>query len=72
MESLNQWVLVTILLWPLLTSVLALVFGSSDKVVKWGSDRCQPTASGLERLSALRLRSQPGYREQFYGQPALD
>ncbi len=37
MESMHQWVLVTILLWPLLTSVLALVFGSSDKVVKWGS-----------------------------------
>ena len=37
MESMHPWVLVTILLWPLLTSLLALVFGSSDKVVKWGS-----------------------------------
>jgi NADH-quinone oxidoreductase subunit M len=36
MEFLNQWILVIILFWPLVAS-LAVLFSSSDRLIKWGS-----------------------------------
>lgn len=37
MESFDQWVLATILFWPLIAGLLVLVFGSSDTLIKRGS-----------------------------------
>lgn len=36
MESLNNWILPIILFWPVVSALLVL-FGSNDKMIKWGS-----------------------------------